>query len=198
MDVTEIATAELAEMAALYNPRKISGHDLLALRRSLKFFGTVEPIVVNKRFDRIIGGHQRVKAAEAEGIDSLPGVYVDLDEPSEKKLNSTVRTLILWVAIFVVVIVLWNTFQAGRVNRHQLSFTEFAEEVEKGRVAEVTIRGHEVTGKFKDGEQYANGENFSTYAPEYPDLIKELRAADVVIKAEEPKDNPLLQFLFGY
>ena len=34
-----------------------------------------------------MGGHQRVRAAETEGIDRLPVVYDDLDEPSEKQLN---------------------------------------------------------------------------------------------------------------
>src|SRR5262245_6489370 len=87
MDVTEVATADLARMAAPYNPRRISEHDLAALRRSLKFFGTVEPVIVNRRSGHIVGGHQRVKAAEAEEIDSLPVVYVDLDDPSEKQLN---------------------------------------------------------------------------------------------------------------
>ena len=74
-------------MHAPYNPRKISDHDLEALRRSLRFFGTVEPIVVNQRSGHIVGGHQRVRAAEAESIETLPVVYVDLDDPSEKQLN---------------------------------------------------------------------------------------------------------------
>src|SRR5512137_1926235 len=87
METVDIPTRELAEKAAPYNPRVISDHDLDALRRSLRFFGTVDPIVVNRRFDRIVGGHQRVKAAQAEGIEALPVVYVDLDEPSEKQLN---------------------------------------------------------------------------------------------------------------
>jgi DNA modification methylase len=87
MDVIEVATRDLAGMAAPYNPRTISDHDLDALRRSLRFFGTVEPIVVNKRSGCIVGGHQRVKAALAEEIASLPVVYVDLDEPSERQLN---------------------------------------------------------------------------------------------------------------
>ena len=55
-------------MGADYNPRKISDHDLGALRWSLRFFGIIEPIVVNRRSGRIVGGHQRVKAAQAEGI----------------------------------------------------------------------------------------------------------------------------------
>jgi cell division protease FtsH len=113
-------------------------------------------------------------------------------------LSSNVRTLILWIAIFVVVIVLWNTFQAGRINSHQLSFTEFLDDVQHGRVAEVTIRGQEISGRFKAGDQYPDADSFTTYMPEYPDLVSELRKSGVVITAEEPRDNPLLQFLVGW
>lgn len=87
MQIEQVRTETLAGMAAPYNPRQISGHDLESLRRSLKFFGVVEPVIVNRRTSRIVGGHQRVKAAQAEGIESLPVVSVDLDEPSEKQLN---------------------------------------------------------------------------------------------------------------
>jgi len=113
-------------------------------------------------------------------------------------LNPTVRTLIVWIAIFVVVILLWNTFQAGRVNQISLTFTEFLEQVDKGRVAEVTIRGQELTGAFSEGGQYSEEDGFYTYLPEYPNLVQELRESGVIIKAEEPKENPLLQFLFGW
>ena len=87
MDVTYIATNELRSMAAPYNPRQISDHNLMALGRSMTTFGVVEPIVVNKRTNRIVGGHQRVKAAEGAGVEQLPVVYVDLDEAQEKQLN---------------------------------------------------------------------------------------------------------------
>ncbi len=87
MQIVHVSTSDLARKAAPYNPRKIGDHDLAALRRSLKFFGTVEPIVVNTRSGHIVGGHQRVRAAEAEGIDTLPVLYVDLDDPSERQLN---------------------------------------------------------------------------------------------------------------
>ena len=87
MEVHTSSTSDLAAMAAPYNPRKISDHDLMALRRSMRFFGVVEPVIVNKRSGNIVGGHQRVKAAQAEEIASLPVVYVDLDSPSERQLN---------------------------------------------------------------------------------------------------------------
>jgi DNA modification methylase len=74
-------------MGAPYNPRTIGDHDLAALRRSLRQWGAVEPVVVNSRTKRVVGGHQRIKAAELEGITTLPVVYVDLDDASERQLN---------------------------------------------------------------------------------------------------------------
>lgn len=82
-----MAVSALQEMAAEYNPRKISPEELGKLRRSLRYFGFVEPVVINRRSQRIVGGHQRVRAAAEEGFETLPVVFVDLDEPSEKQLN---------------------------------------------------------------------------------------------------------------
>ena len=112
-------------------------------------------------------------------------------------MNSTVKTLILWMVIFVVVILLWNTIQAGNVGRHELTFTEFIEEVDAGRISEVTIAGQKVNGKFRGGGKYPEGETFLTFLPpDYSDeLVRELRASNVVITAEEPRENPLIQFL---
>lgn len=87
MEVVQVLTSELGKMGMPGNPRKILEHDLAALGRSLRFFGAVEPVVVNRRSGRIVGGHQRVRAAQVEKIESLPVVYVDLDEPSELQLN---------------------------------------------------------------------------------------------------------------
>jgi DNA modification methylase len=53
----------------------------------LAAFGVVEPVVVNKATQHIVGGHQRVYAAEAEGIAEMPVVWVDLDDVGEKQLN---------------------------------------------------------------------------------------------------------------
>jgi cell division protease FtsH len=112
-------------------------------------------------------------------------------------LNPTIRTLIIWVAIFVVVILLWNAFQTGRMNRQQITFSEFLEDVQQDRVEAVTIRGNDLSGTYNDVAGEGNAE-FHTYVPDYPDLVQELRDAGVAIQAEEPKENPLVQFLFGW
>src|ERR1700688_349627 len=117
-----------------------------------------------------------------------------------RALNSTLKTLFLWMAIFVVVILLWNTFQTGKSARKELKFSEFDQAVERGRVAEVTLRGQQVTGKFKAGGEYAEGDEFHTQVPTdfSPVLVPKLRAAHVDITVEEPKDNPLLTVLISW
>jgi cell division protease FtsH len=112
-------------------------------------------------------------------------------------LNSTLKTLFLWMAIFVVVILLWNTFQGGKSAQQELTFTQFMERVDAGKVAEVTIRGQQITGKFRDvGDA---GQEFKTQVPaQYDDLVKELRESNVDIRAEEPRENPLIAVLFTW
>jgi DNA modification methylase len=87
LDIRQVPTGELVGMGAPYNPRRISDADLSALRRSLETWGCVEPVVANRRSGHVVGGHQRIRAAEAAGIADLPVVWVDLDDVSERALN---------------------------------------------------------------------------------------------------------------
>ncbi|MEW5804687.1 MAG: site-specific DNA-methyltransferase [bacterium] len=73
-----------------YNPRKMTEKQAQDLEASIQKFGLVDPIIVNRHPDRlnvVIGGHQRVKVAMRINIDSVPVVYVELDEAQEKELN---------------------------------------------------------------------------------------------------------------
>ena len=75
---------------AEYNPRQLTDKQYKQLKKSLKTFGCVEPVVVNAnpmRKDIIIGGHQRCKVWADLGNDSIPTVEVELDEAQEMELN---------------------------------------------------------------------------------------------------------------
>jgi len=97
MKVQSLTVVELLTRFADYNPRKISSAALGRLRRSLDDFGMVAPVVLNRRSAEkgwadsdepvIVGGHQRVKAAELNGMDKMPVTWVDLDSGMEKALN---------------------------------------------------------------------------------------------------------------
>lgn len=84
----QLATMRLAELeGAPYNPRTISPEALAGLGESVRRFGLVQPVIWNRRTRRIVGGHQRVKALLAQGVDETDVVVVDLPEPEEKALN---------------------------------------------------------------------------------------------------------------
>lgn len=71
---------------ARYNPRKISKKELQKLTESIKTYGLVQPIVVNKDMT-IIGGHQRVEACRQLGITEVDVYVLDLNRDDEKTLN---------------------------------------------------------------------------------------------------------------
>lgn len=83
----ENKTLKIADLKpAKYNPRKIAEWELKKLAHSIEVFGFVDPVIVNKDMT-IIGGHQRVKAAEQLGMTEVPCVVVDLPPGKEKALN---------------------------------------------------------------------------------------------------------------
>jgi DNA modification methylase len=77
--------------AAPYNPRTISAKAARGLKASIRRFGLVQPIVWNKRTERVVGDHQRIDALKALGTDETQVVVVDLPEGEEKALNVTLN-----------------------------------------------------------------------------------------------------------
>lgn len=76
--------------AATYNPRTISPKARKGLAMSLKRFGMVQEIVVNRRPDgkfRIIGGHQRAEVMRAANETQVPVTIVEISDSDEHALN---------------------------------------------------------------------------------------------------------------
>lgn len=93
----EIVTLQRSAVKlARYNPRYISEENKERLRKGLKKFGMVSPLVVNRRTGNLVSGHQRLDLLdEAHKYDSLStandyaieAALVDLSEKEEKALN---------------------------------------------------------------------------------------------------------------
>ena len=89
---SETVRMPLAELLpAGYNPRKMSPAAMAGLKASLEKFGELGGIVFNRRFGRLVGGHQRVKALAVCGEAHADVRVVDLDEADEKALNLTLN-----------------------------------------------------------------------------------------------------------
>ncbi len=87
--VEQVPTADLKP--AVYNPRRHSPEALEELKKSIRFFGMVDPLLANSapaRKNILIGGHMRLKAALELGMTLVPVVYVNISSiEKEKELN---------------------------------------------------------------------------------------------------------------
>jgi cell division protease FtsH len=96
-------------------------------------------------------------------------------------VNSTAKTAVFWVAVFGSAVLLWMLFQKGTQGQRdvEVSFSQFQSDVDQGKVAEITVNGQEVRGKFTDKSV------FHTTAPDkFSDMYKPLhdKGVNVTVK----------------
>ena len=111
-------------------------------------------------------------------------------------MNNTVKNILLFVVIGLLLAALFSTFQApgGGTIQAMMPFSDFMKRVEEGKVADVTIRGHIVSGHLADG-----GSNFSTYLPDDSSITDKLLAKNVKITAQsDDKGLSLVEVLMNY
>ena len=100
-------------------------------------------------------------------------------------MNPNFRNFALWVIIFLLVVALVLLFQnpGQRAQTQDITFSQLLNEVDAGRVREVTIAGAEISGHYSDNRA------FSTYAPNDPNLVQNLYKKNVQITAKPPSDG---------
>ena len=74
-------------------------------------------------------------------------------------------------------------------NNNEMAFSKFLTEVDSGRVVEVQIQGNNISGVMADGN------NFTTFSPNYPNLVEKLSEKGVSITAS-PKEVDDIQNIF--
>ena len=105
-------------------------------------------------------------------------------------MNQFYKNLALWLVISLVMIMLFNMMTQKGQDQKPVSYTTFLTALEEGRVAEVTIQGSNIEGK------YADGTPFKTFSPDDPDLISQLREEGVTIEARPAEDRSFWMTLF--
>ena len=66
------------------NARTHSAEQVMKLRSSLREFGFINPVIIDREFN-VIAGHGRILAAKEEGILEVPCVFVDYLTEAQKK-----------------------------------------------------------------------------------------------------------------
>ena len=103
------------------------------------------------------------------------------------------KNIAMWAIIVFLTIGLYNMFKNPQSSNirggNQIIFSDFLEAVEQGEVLKVEIQGNNIKGV------YSNGNNFSTYSPNDPNLIEKLSEKGVSISAAPIEEK--MPSLFG-
>ena len=84
-------------------------------------------------------------------------------------------------------ILMFNLFNQPRASYEKINYSDFKTALNRGEITSVTIKGKKINGKFSDGRA------FKTFAPDDPDLVKQLLNKGVKIKAEPSEETSLWQ-----
>jgi len=102
------------------------------------------------------------------------------------------KNLAMWAVIVFLTIGLYNMFKNPQSNirgENQVIFSEFLTSVDNGEVLKVEIQGNNIKGVYSDGN------SFTTYSPNDPNLIEKLSDKGVSISAAPIQEK--MPSLFG-
>jgi len=102
------------------------------------------------------------------------------------------KNIAMWAIIVFLTIGLYNMFKNPQTNIRggdKVIFSEFLTSVENGEVLKVEIQGNNIKGV------YSNGNSFTTYSPNDPNLIEKLSEKGVSISAAPIEEK--MPSLFG-
>ncbi|MCF8475126.1 MAG: ATP-dependent zinc metalloprotease FtsH [Emcibacter sp.] len=89
------------------------------------------------------------------------------------------RNIAIWAIIIILLLTLYSALNGGARQGAQaeIDFSTFLDRVDNGQISKVTIQGQDIVGEYSE----ASGGKFHTYAPEYPNLVGDLRTKGVTI-----------------
>jgi cell division protease FtsH len=107
-------------------------------------------------------------------------------------LNSTVKQLLLWVSLLAGLFILWNyvarTTGAGK--DETVSASQFQNDVDAGKVQDITVSGTEILAHYKDKKETFHSIIPATFTPaNFPDLYKSLREHGVSITNKDQSQS---------
>lgn len=109
-------------------------------------------------------------------------------------MNSTFKTVVLWLTLIAVALVLWRMISTGANSPKdsEITYTQFMAEVNGNNVSEVTVIGTEAHGKYRNKK-----EAFHLFVPaNNPELLKTLDAHGVVTSFKDSQGANWPMWLF--
>ncbi len=105
---------------------------------------------------------------------------------NSSKYAGLLKNLGLWIVIFIITIILIRFInQPTQQQVKNLTFSEFIQSVNDNQIKSVVIKGNDISGITKDNQ------NFTTYTPEDPNLVKTLLDKNVNITAKSKEEDSI-------
>ncbi len=103
-------------------------------------------------------------------------------------MNSNIKNISLILVLVLTMVLIYHLFSTPQKPEKELIYSDFMVKVEQNDVSEVIVKedeqGIDIAGKLKSGE------NFKTFAPKDPDVVKSLKDKGVKITAQKVEANP--------
>jgi len=105
-------------------------------------------------------------------------------------LNNMFKNLAIWLVIGIVLMTVFNQFNARQTAQTTIEYSQFLDEVKQGHIAKVVIQGRTLEATTSDGKK------ITSYAP--PDLwmVSDLLKNDVKVVAKPEEEQSFLMSLF--
>ncbi len=101
------------------------------------------------------------------------------------KMKEIGKSIALWLAIALLIILAFNFFNTNQLKTHVEPFSTFVQQVENGEVKKVLIQGQKVIGITSDGKP------FETYLPPgYNDIVKKMTEKGIEIQVKPEEGSP--------
>jgi cell division protease FtsH len=102
-----------------------------------------------------------------------------------------------WMVAALVIFLFWSVSSRIQKNEHQLSFSDFMAQLERGHVAKVTITGSnagsQIAGEFK------NGQSFRTFSPpQFENLVNTMLDKGVEVNARDANSSSWLGHIISW
>jgi cell division protease FtsH len=112
-------------------------------------------------------------------------------------VNSTIKTVVLWVVLLLVGVVLWRMIQGGGASAkdQEITYSDFMDKVAKGQVQEVEIENNLARGKYKNDKSTT----FHVFVPaNNPETIKALETNGVSLKFKDGQGSNWPMWIFQF
>ncbi len=113
-------------------------------------------------------------------------------------MNTLIKNILFWTVIIIAVLFFYKILSGNRPDQIEITFSQMMTEVDAGRVAKVTITGNEIQGEYRETGPDGKPKQFTTIAPAYDDLVKDLRSHDITIEAKKPKESTYLVTILSW